>query len=114
MSTTSTARRATGENGRMGTSDPAASGRRRRAFTAKEKLTHLEAYEAACEVPGGGAAYLRQEGLYSSLITVWRKLRDGGALTGREKGEKVGKLTAEQAEIARLTAELARKNKKLA
>src|SRR6478752_3766787 len=41
--------------------------RRRRAFTASDKIAHLHAYEQACE-HGEGGAYLRREGLYSSLI----------------------------------------------
>jgi transposase len=113
MSTTTTARRVTGENGRMGSSDPAAGGSRRRAFTVKQKLAHLKAYEAACTT-GAGGAYLREHGLYSSMIGEWRKLRDAGVLAAKKPGEKVGKLTSEQAEIARLKAELARANRKLA
>jgi transposase-like protein len=86
--------------------------RRRRAFTASEKLAHLSAYEAACE-QGDGGGYLRREGLYSSLISEWRKQRDGGVLAGKKPGAKVGKLSAEQAELARLTQENARLNKRL-
>ena len=81
-------------------------------FTASEKLAHLSAYEAACEQSDGGG-YLRREGLYSSLISEWRKQRDAGVLSGRKPGEKVGKLSAEQAEIARLTRENARLSKRL-
>jgi transposase-like protein len=81
--------------------------RRRRAFTAREKLDHLTAYEAACQAgDGGGGAYLREQGIYSSQITEWRKLRDAGVLAGKKSGEKVGRPSAEQAEIARLTREL--------
>ncbi|MFI5784066.1 IS3 family transposase [Nocardia sp. NPDC051570] len=87
--------------------------KRRRAFSASDKLAHLAAYEEAVE-RGEGGAYLRSQGLYSSLISEWRKQRDAGVLAGRKPGEKIGKLTAEQAEIARLTAELARANKRLA
>ena len=66
--------------------------RRRRAFTAREKLDHLTAYEAACAAgDGGGGAYLREQGVYSSQITEWRKLRDGGLLTGKKPGEKIGR-----------------------
>ena len=68
----------------------------------RTKLAHLSAYEQACE-HGEGGAYLRREGLYSSLISEWRKQRDAGVLAGKRPGEKVGRLTAEQAEIARLT-----------
>ena len=80
--------------------------RRRRAFTAREKLDHLTAYEAACAASDGGGAYLREQGVYSSQITEWRKLRDAGVLAGRKPGEKIGRPSAEQAEIARLTREL--------
>ena len=102
-----------GDNERMDPAHPRADGpRRRRAFTAAEKVEHVRAYEQACE-SGDGGAYLRREGLYSSLISEWRKHRDAGVLVGKKPGEKVGKLTAEQAEIARLTRELSRANKRL-
>ncbi len=114
MTTTSTTRRRSGENVGMGSSDPAAGGRRRRAFSPAEKLAHLAAYETACGQPGGGAAYLREQGLYSSLITEWRRQRDAGVLAGKAPGEKVGRLSPEQAEIARLKAELAKAQKKQA
>ena len=100
-------------NERMDSTHPRADGpRRRRAFTAADKLAYLHAYEQACE-HGEGGAYLRREGLYSSLISEWRKQRDAGVLAGKQPGEKVGRLNAEQAEIARLTRELARANKRL-
>lgn len=102
-----------GDNERMASQHPRSDGpRRRRAFTSSEKLAHLEAYEAACEQHDGGG-YLRREGLYSSLISEWRKQRDAGVLAGKKPGAKVGKLSAEQAEIARLTQENARLNKRL-
>ncbi len=53
--------------------------RRRRAFTASDKIAHLHAYEQSCEHSEGGV-YLRREGLYSSLISEWRKQRDAGVL----------------------------------
>lgn len=102
-----------GDNERMDPAHPRADGpRRRRTFTAAEKVEHVRAYEQACE-SGDGGAYLRREGLYSSLISEWRKHRDAGVLADKKPGEKVGKLTAEQAEIARLTRELTRANKRL-
>jgi len=102
-----------GDNEQMASQHPRSDGpRRRRAFTSSEKLAHLSAYEAACEQSDGGG-YLRREGLYSSLISEWRKQRDAGVLAGKKPGEKVGKLSAEQAEIARLTQENARLNKRL-
>ena len=85
----------------------------RRSFSAAQKLEHLAAYEAACE-RGQGGAYLRSEGLFSSQITEWRKLRDAGVLTRKEPGERIGKPSAEQAEIARLRRELDRAERRLA
>ena len=85
--------------------------RRRRAFTAREKLDHLTAYEAAC---AAGDVYLREQGVYSSQITEWRKLRDAGVLAGKKPGEKIGRPSAEQAEIARLARELDLTRRRLA
>ena len=53
-----------------------------------------------------GGAYLRREGLYSSLITEWRRLRDAGVLEGESAGQSVGRPSKDQAEIARLRREL--------
>ncbi len=103
-----------GENAAMESSGPRADGpQRRRSFSPADKLAHLAAYEQACTTNDGGA-YLRREGLYSSLISEWRKQRDAGVLEGKPAGAKVGKLTAEQAEIARLKRELAQTSKRLA
>ena len=85
----------------------------RRSFTPAQKVEHVAAYEAACQTNQGGA-YLRSEGLFSSQITEWRKLRDAGVLTGRQPGERVPKPSAEQAEIARLRRDLARAVRRLA
>jgi transposase-like protein len=85
----------------------------RRSFTPAQKVEHLSAYEEACQTNQGGA-YLRSEGLFSSQITEWRKLRDAGLLTGKQPGERVGKPSAEQAEIARLRRELDRAERRLA
>ena len=102
------------DNGRMDPTHPRAGGpRRRRVFTPAEKLAHLVAYEQACQDSDGGA-YLRREGLYSSSISEWRKQRDAGVLDGKPAGVKIGKLTAEQVEIARLKRELDRTGKRLA
>lgn len=94
-----------GDDGLMNSPQPRADGPRRRRFTPEQKLAHLAAYEEACEQQHGGA-YLRREGLYSSLITEWRRLRDAGVLDGKEPGQAIGKPSKEQAEIARLRREL--------
>ena len=52
---------------------------RRRTFTVQYKQEVLAAYEAAAS--GEKGAILRREGLYSSLITEWRRARDAGALS---------------------------------
>lgn len=78
---------------------------RRRSFTPSQKLKYLTEYEAACET-GQGGAYLRRQGLYSSLISEWRKQRDAGLLEGKRPGEAVGRPRAAQAENARLKAQL--------
>jgi transposase len=102
------------DDGGMSGSQPRAGGpSRRRTFAPAEKLRHLAAYDSAC-LDGQGGAYLRGEGLYSSQITEWRKLRDAGVLEGRAGGEKVGRLSAEQTEIARLRAQLNKTERRLA
>lgn len=83
---------------------------RRRSFTPGQKLKYLSEYETACET-GQGNAYLRGEGLYSSLISEWRRQRDAGLFEGKNPGEKVGRPSAEQAENARLKAQLRRAEK---
>lgn len=94
------------DDGRVTSPGPRAGGPgSRRSFTAQQKFEHLAAYEAALE-EGRGGEYLRQNGLYSSLISEWRRVRDAGALTGKAPGDRVGKLSAEQVEIARLRRQL--------
>jgi transposase-like protein len=51
---------------------------KRRSYSAKYKLEILAEYETL-ERDGKGAL-LRREGLYTSLISEWRKQRDKGAL----------------------------------
>ena len=79
------------DDGLMSGFQPRAGGpSRRRSFAPAEKLQHLAAYDEACR-DGRGGAYLRQEGLYSSQVTEWRKLRDAGVLEGRPAAAKVGR-----------------------
>lgn len=95
-----------GQDGSMSSSGPRAGGPTpRRSFTPTQKLEFLAQYEEACTRQEGGA-FLREQGLYSSQITEWRKLRDAGVLEGKQAGEKLGKLSPEQAEIARLRRQL--------
>ena len=81
-------------------SGPRAGGPRpRRSFTPVQKLEFLAAYETACG-NGEGGAFLRREGLYSSQMSPWRRLRDAGVLAGKKAGESIGKLSAKGRECA--------------
>ncbi len=111
---TGTGRVQVGDDGVMDSSHPRAGGpARRRSFTPTQKLEHLGAYESACEAQEGGA-YLRREGLYSSQILEWRKLRDAGVLEGKGPGDKVGRPTKDQVELARLRRRLEVTERRLA
>jgi len=57
---------------------------RRRRFTAEYKLRILREADA-CARPGEIGALLRREGLYSSLLTEWRRQRERGALEALER-----------------------------
>ena len=85
---------------------------RRRTFTAQYKQEVLAAYEAAPD--GEKGAILRREGLYSSLISEWRRARDAGALAGLK--QPVGRPAADprDARIAQLERDKAKLEKELA
>ena len=85
---------------------------RRRTFTAQYKQEVLAAYEAAPD--GEKGAVLRREGLYSSLITEWRRARDAGALAGLKQPRGRPAADPRDAEIARLRKEKAKLEKELA
>jgi transposase len=64
---------------------------KRRTYTAEYKQRILIEAEAAAAIPGGVGALLRREGLYSSLLTYWKRERADGireALTPRRRGPK--------------------------
>ena len=85
--------------------EPRSDGPRRRTFSPAEKLALLAGYETAMET-GQGNGFLREHGLYSSLISEWRRTRDAGMLAGKPAGAVVGRPSGDQAEIARLRREL--------
>ena len=85
---------------------------RRRTFTAQYKQEVLAAYEAAA--PGEKGAILRREGLYSSLITEWRRARDAGALAGPARPPGRPAADPRDAQIARLRKEKAKLEQELA
>ena len=75
----------------------------RRRFTAEYKLQILREADA-CGKPGEIGVLLRREGLYSSLLSEWRKQRDTGSLTAlsRPRGPKPPHpLEAENAKLRR-------------
>jgi transposase-like protein len=81
---------------------------KRRTFTAAYKLEIVEKADA-CTEPGEVGELLRREGLYSSHLTEWRKLRREGALAGL--GRARGRKPADRRE--RELAELKRRNERL-
>ena len=85
---------------------------RRRTFTAQYKQEILAAYEAAPD--GEKGAILRREGLYSSLISEWRRARDAGALAGLKQPRGRPAADPRDAQIARLRKEKAKLEQELA
>ena len=62
----------------------------RRRFPAEYRLRILTQADA-CKKPGELGALLRREGLYSSLLTNWRRQREQGVwqdMRGRRRGPK--------------------------
>jgi len=93
---------------------------KRRTFTAKYKLEILAKVDA-CSAPGEVGALLRREGLYTSHLTYWRRLRDEGGLKelGRSRGRKrvdrrEGELAQLRRRAERAEAELAKARKVIA
>jgi transposase-like protein len=56
---------------------------------------------------------LRREGLYSSLLTAWRRQRDTGALAGLEPKKRGPKAKALDPRVKRLERDVARLKRKL-
>ncbi len=111
------ARRASGDRtGRAaaGPPDPEVSEQaKRRRFTAEYKLRMVREAEA-CKGDGDVAALLRREGLYSSLLSSWRRQRDEIAkagLTSRKRGRKA---KVEDPRVKELERENARLQRRLA
>ncbi len=75
----------------------------RRTYTAKYKRDVLVEYEA-CDRQAKGAL-LRREGLYTSLISVWREQRDRGGLQALARPAGAAPASAEHKETARLRRE---------
>jgi len=89
---------------------------RRRTFTAQEKLRILAETDRAAET-GGIGAVLRREGIYSSALTDWRRLRDTGALgalTPAKRGPTAARANPLAAEVALLQRDVAHLTRSLA
>jgi transposase len=76
----------------------------RRQFSNEYKLRIL-AEADACSERGEIGALLRREGLYSSHLDKWRKLREQGTLTGASSAKRGRKADPQAAQIARLQRE---------
>lgn len=87
--------------------------RPRRVFTSDYKLAILDEYDR-CTVPGGKGALLRREGLYSSLLTDWRRQRREGALVATPGRSEAGRGGPSKSEVERLRSENERLKRKLA
>ena len=88
---------------------------KRRKFTAEYKLRILRELDA-CTEPGQKGAILRREGLYSSHVTDWRRLRELGELQGlrpKKTGRPRKKRNPLQPELDRLERENARLQEEL-
>jgi transposase-like protein len=80
---------------------------RRRRFSAEYKLRILRQADA-CSKPGEIGALLRREGLYSSLLTEWRRQRERGSLAALDRPRGRPKADRREAQIAALQRHLER------
>src|SRR5215207_6351736 len=85
---------------------------RRRRFTAEYKLRILREADA-CSKPGEIGALLRREGLYSSLLTEWRRQRERGSLAALERPRGRPKAELRETQIAVLQRRLERAEREL-
>lgn len=86
-------------------------GARRRVFSAAYK-SRILAEADTCAV-GELGALLRREGLYSSHLTAWRRLRQVGGQTGLEPKKRGRKPSPEKKRIEQLEQQLAKTQRRL-
>ena len=88
--------------------DPEVSERARgpRRYSGKYKAKILNEYEGLSKADKG--ALLRREGLYSSLISEWRRQRDRGAIEALAKPAGRPKADRRDREVARLRRQVER------
>ena len=113
------ARRATGVSpagAPTGVPDPAVNEKaKRRRFTAEYKLRIVREADA-CRHPGEIGALLRREGLYSSLLTEWRRQRDRvakAALAATKRGPKARAVDPRVKQLEHENAKLRRRNQRV-
>lgn len=89
---------------------------KRRRFTAHYKLEILREAER-CTKPGELGALLRREGIYSSNLSAWRRVRERGELAGlrqHKRGRKAKTKDARDKQLADQQREIRRLKRKLA
>ena len=84
----------------------------RRRFSAEYRLRMLKQADA-CKKPGEVGALLRREGLYSSLLTNWRRQREQGALQDLRARRRGPKPRSIDPRVTQLEAENRRLQRKL-
>jgi transposase len=82
-----------------------------RSYSAAYKLRILDEYEQLDKA--GKGALLRREGLYTSLISEWRKQRDKGALAALEQRRGRPPTDPRDQQLARLQRDNARLREQL-
>lgn len=101
---------------RNGAADPEVPAKKpSQRYTAAYKLKVLREADR-CSKPGETGALLRREGLYSSLLSSWRRQREAGeldGLAGKKRGQKDAASSKQAAEIKRLRREARRLARKL-
>ena len=114
MTTMTAAQVRTHTGGMDRTPDPEVPERPRppRQYPAAYKLRILEEYERLDKA--GKGALLRREGLYTSLLSEWRKQRDKGALQALQQRRGRPPVDPRDRELARLERENARLRDQLA
>ena len=113
MAETEGARRASGVSASGEVPDPEMAEKpKRRRFSAEYRLRIVREADS-CTAPGEIGALLRREGLYSSLLTAWRRQRDEGALAGLRSKKRGPKAKAVDSRVKRLERENARLKRKL-
>ena len=108
------ARRATGVSvDADGAPDPEVVAKpKRRRFTAEYRLKVLRQADA-CKAAGELGALLRREGLYSSLLSTWRRQREQGALVALRACKRGPKPKAVDPRVKEQEKQIARLQRKL-